>query len=256
MQPSPPRAMPSLVHSPRSSRTGIEGARNLRGVEPLFEPSNPPSSRASRAGAGVEPRRSRDSEHRKLHASPERANRAVYCYRSVCRPRFFESLSSFLEPIQGREEVESDSFRFIVHELFISLIAVLLRYERFEFAAHMMSTPYLRKRPNASSRNIRVLPQLFAGAANKERRLELRRLSLLSDMLIERCKGTPLTDRDLYQADFTLFLRPCFDVLNKSGNNSGQKRCSMQPYGIMVRWRFTHERHLRLTLNGSRSCSI
>ena len=159
MQPSPPRAVPSLVHAPRSGRTGIEGARNLRRGEPLFEPSNPPSSRASRVGAGVEPRRSRDSEHRKLHASPERANRAVYCYRSVCRHcresrqkihRFFESLTSFLEPIQGREEVESDNFRFIVHELFISLIAVLLRYERFEFAAHMMSTPYLRKRPNAS----------------------------------------------------------------------------------------------------------
>src|SRR6185503_17351626 len=57
MQPSPPRAVPSLVHAPRNGRTGIEGARNLKRGEPLFEPSNPPSSRASRVRAGVEPRR-------------------------------------------------------------------------------------------------------------------------------------------------------------------------------------------------------
>ena len=132
--------------------------------------------------------------------------------------RFFESLTSFLEPIQGREEVESDNFRFIVHELFISLIAVLLRYERFEFAAHMMSTPYLRKRPNASP-----TVETFECFRNYLRALQTRNGDWSYDdfpyipICLSNDKGTPLTDKDLYQADFTLFLRPCFDVLNNVG---------------------------------------
>src|SRR5688572_17234818 len=41
----------------------------------------------------------------------------------------------------------------------------------------------------------------------RNKRLQLRRLSLRADLLKERCKGTGLTFQHVMQADFVLFLR-------------------------------------------------
>ena len=57
MQPSPPRAVPSLVHASRGGRTGIRGHSQPEKRRTSFRAVNPQSSRASRVGAGVEPRR-------------------------------------------------------------------------------------------------------------------------------------------------------------------------------------------------------
>lgn len=81
-----------------------------------------------------------------------------------------------------------------------------------------MSTPYLRKRPNASP-----TVETFECFRNYLRALQTRNGDWSYDdfpyipICLSNDKGTPLTDKDLYQADFTLFLRPCFDVLNNVG---------------------------------------
>lgn len=51
-----PGTVPSLVHAPSGGRTGIPGHSQPERKRASFRAVNPPSSRASRVGAGVEPR--------------------------------------------------------------------------------------------------------------------------------------------------------------------------------------------------------
>jgi len=47
----------------------------------------------------------------------------------------------------------------------------------------------------------------------RNKRLNLRRLSLRADLLVQRAKGSGLTDRQLMEGDFVLYLRDCLDTI-------------------------------------------
>jgi hypothetical protein len=138
--------------------------------------------------------------------------------------RFFERLLPFLDVPDGNHqwhEWDFDNLKFIVHELFLYLMAILLRYERFEFAAHMMRQPYyLRKaghRGNSAVVSFTEFRQHLSSLQHRNTRINANRLSLHADLLEKRSHASGVDMQHLMQADFLLFVRGALDTLNGTG---------------------------------------
>lgn len=132
--------------------------------------------------------------------------------------RFFEQLIPYLDRpphITSCSDWDFDNFRFIVHEFFLYAVACLIKKERFESAAYLMSNDYYVPGSSEYGRDVMVSFGVFSqhikSLEYRNKRLELRRLSLRADLLEQRCKGLGIEFRHLLQADFILFLRGCLD---------------------------------------------
>jgi hypothetical protein len=132
--------------------------------------------------------------------------------------RFFERLIPYLDRpqhVSTWRESDFDNFRFIVHELFLYAVASFVRDERFESAAHLMSSDYYLPTQAQHGRDVMVDFTVFwkptQAIEQRNQRLSLRRLSVRSDLLEQRCAGIGLEFRHLMQADFVLFVRGCVE---------------------------------------------
>jgi hypothetical protein len=129
--------------------------------------------------------------------------------------RFFEQLIMYTARPEGvaqyREE-DWDNFKFFIHELFTSSIAVFLRFERFDFVSTLTTRQYLLPKSVRENRNEPVAgfdlmnrhPESFD---TRKRRLNSNRISLQADKLIERTAGSVIGERELCQADFLLYVK-------------------------------------------------
>lgn len=134
---------------------------------------------------------------------------------------FFEGLLPYMErpkEVTTFRDRDWDNFRFLVHELFLYAVASLIRHGRFDSAAYLMETNYYLAESTDYDDNMvpfgafrRSAPSL----AERNNRLNMRRLSLRADLLKERCIGTEITFEDLMQADFVLFMRDVIDRLDE-----------------------------------------
>jgi TIR domain len=132
--------------------------------------------------------------------------------------RFFEQLIPYLDKpadVTQWKEWDFDNFRFIVHELFLYAVAALVRYERFDAAAHLMATEYFVSDRHDYGHDPMVpfeaFRQYMRSLEARNERLGLRRLSVRADLLKDRCRGIALSFQDLMQADFILFMRDRLD---------------------------------------------
>ncbi|MGE0121254.1 MAG: SEFIR domain-containing protein [Dongiaceae bacterium] len=128
--------------------------------------------------------------------------------------RFFEQLIPYLDRPEGARSWHNwgfDNFRFVVHELFLYGLACLIRHERFDSAAYLMANEYYVAGRSEYGRDAMVQFDVFQNHIDsldvRNKRLDLRRLSLQADLLHQRCKGVGLEFRHIMQADFVLFLR-------------------------------------------------
>lgn len=135
--------------------------------------------------------------------------------------RFFERIIPYLERpqnISSHRESDFDNFKFIVHELFLYALATLIRYERFESAAFLMANEYYVSGRSEYGKDAMVPFEVFCqhmkSLEHRNKRLELRRLSLRADLLEQRSKGSGIEFRYLMQADFILFMRDNIDRPN------------------------------------------
>jgi hypothetical protein len=131
--------------------------------------------------------------------------------------RLFEKLIPYLTcppQITTYREWDFDNFRFIIYELFLYAIACYLKHERFQFANFLMSNDYYVPGNSTYGRDVMVPFMVFnpelRSLEYRNQRLNLRRMSLAADILLERCKGHGVEFRHLMQADFTLALRDRF----------------------------------------------
>ncbi|MDD5081438.1 MAG: TIR domain-containing protein [Candidatus Omnitrophica bacterium] len=138
---------------------------------------------------------------------------------SVQIHHFFEDLIKYFYPLKENVSYSGcdfDNFKFIIQELFLYSIAVFLKHECFESVNYLLSNSYyVAKKPgdgHAAMYNYSVFRNYLESLKYRNTRLGLRRLSLHSDLLKERCKGTSITLDQLMQADFVLFLR---DAVNR-----------------------------------------
>lgn len=132
-----------------------------------------------------------------------------------------EKLHKFLEniiPCMSRpeeagqwNEFQSDNLKFIVHELFLYVIAILLDSDRFEIVDHLLVTPYYVPGRSEYGRDAAVTFGEFRkhmrSLEYRNQRMEMRRLSVRADMLSSRSAGSGVDFRSIMQAEFVLFLR-------------------------------------------------
>ncbi len=136
--------------------------------------------------------------------------------------RFFERLIQYLYPsqhIKQRYEWDFDNFKFITHELFLYVVAILIKYERFAQANYLLEQGYYYSEPGLDNmKSFVVFGQYIESLKYRNDRLSLRRISLRADILKERCSGIGIDFRYLLQADFILFMRAeIMEVQNNFG---------------------------------------
>ena len=128
--------------------------------------------------------------------------------------RFFEEIIPYMsrpEHITQWSKWDFDNYKFIVHEIFLYLIAILVKYEHFMLASYFMDQQYYISGNPDYGRDalvsFTVFRQYMESLEHRNQRLKLRRLSLQADMLKQRCSGIGIDFRYLMQADFILFIR-------------------------------------------------
>lgn len=134
--------------------------------------------------------------------------------------RFIESLLPYTdrpETVNSSREWDFDNFRFIVHELFLYVVATLLREGCFAGVAHLLGQYYYVSQ-NATRGLDAMLPfsELrwhLKSLDYRNERLKLRRLSLHADLLEQRAKACGLPFQRIMQADLVLFVRDCPGVM-------------------------------------------
>jgi len=123
--------------------------------------------------------------------------------------RFFEGLIPYFD--SPHREAGTDNFKFIAHELFLYALATFVDRERFETAVHLMQNEYFIPGRSEYGRDAMVSFEVFReyieSLEERNKRLEMNRLSVRADMLKHRCKGVGLTFAQLMQMDFILFMR-------------------------------------------------
>lgn len=128
--------------------------------------------------------------------------------------RFFESLIPYMdrpENVNSWNEVHFDNFKFLIHELFLYLIAIFIKHERFSEVNFILSQQYYVAGHSQSGREVMANYDIFRNYLKsleyRNNRLKLNRLSLHADLLEQRSKSSGIEFRYLMQADFVLFMR-------------------------------------------------
>ena len=134
--------------------------------------------------------------------------------------RFFERLLPFLDAPEGMNqyrEWDFDNFRFIIHELFLYLNAIVLKYGAFDFAGHMMRQPYYlakgRRGGNSTVVSFREFRRHLTSLEHRNKRLKGNRVSVHADLLEKRSHASGVDLQHVMQADFVLFLHGSLDAL-------------------------------------------
>jgi hypothetical protein len=137
--------------------------------------------------------------------------------------RFFESLIPYMNRpnhIRQYSDVDFDNFKFIVHELFLYVIAILLKSEQFEQANIFLTQQYYMAGNAEYGKDVMVRFDIFGEHVKsleiRNNRLKLNRSSVRADLIEQRSKGSGLEFRHLMQADFTIFMRAEIDTSSPS----------------------------------------
>lgn len=140
--------------------------------------------------------------------------------------RFIERIHKFFEGIIPKLTANSvyssgqdrslDNYKFLGHELFLNTIAILIKYEKFEFAGFLLNQRYYSKTKNDyTDTKMNTFYNLFnrqiGTLDDRNKRLSLRRLSLHADLLKNRLWDSELDFEDVLQADFVAFIRSELD---------------------------------------------
>lgn len=130
--------------------------------------------------------------------------------------RFFEQLLPYLtrpDTMNSHHAWAFDNFKFIVHELYLYTFAILIRYERFEFADRLLMTPYYVSTTANRGRDPTTTFAEFREHMDSFRHRDgkLRRLSCRADLLKQRAESSGFDFKWLMQADFVLYLRATLD---------------------------------------------
>jgi hypothetical protein len=128
--------------------------------------------------------------------------------------RFFENLLPYMRRpphISHWNESDFDNYKFVIHELFLYVLAIFVKYERFEQANYLMTQQYYLPGNSEYGKNEMLsfiaFREHIKSLEYRNQRLKLNRLSVRADMLEQRSKTSGIDFRYLMQADFVLFMR-------------------------------------------------
>ena len=134
--------------------------------------------------------------------------------------RFFERVLPLMHRPQDGQSWKTwdfDNFRFIIHELFLHVVATLLRHRAFAgveclVGKHFFVPEWARGGDNALV-SFAHFSQPIGSLDHRNKRLELRRLSLHADILNHHASTAGETFEGIMQADLLLYLRDCLDSI-------------------------------------------
>jgi hypothetical protein len=128
--------------------------------------------------------------------------------------RFFEALIPYMnrpKNVNSWSESDFDNFKFIAHELFIYLVAILIKHEKFSEVNFLLNQEYYVPDQSDYGKDVMVGYVAFRthlkSLNDRNTRLKLNRVSLRADLLQQRSKHSGIEFRHLMQADFILFMR-------------------------------------------------
>lgn len=132
--------------------------------------------------------------------------------------RFFEGLIPYMhrpEHVMRYQEWDFDNFRFTIHELFLYAAASFLKYECFDAVSYLLRHRYYWRGTPTSDKMIPFseIYETMKSLSHRNKRLELRRISLRADLLEQRARASGIPFSEIMQADFVLYVRDCFDSL-------------------------------------------
>jgi hypothetical protein len=133
--------------------------------------------------------------------------------------RFFEGVARYQvipDNVSHYHEGDWDNFKFIASELYLSLIATLIKREKFGFVSAMLDALYFERGRHggaAQPHNFTLFAGYLPSVDHRNQRRKLGRTSLKADWLNERCKGSGIEFAELMQAEFVLFLRSNMDAM-------------------------------------------
>ena len=128
--------------------------------------------------------------------------------------RFFESILAYTVPPEGVNQwtpSEYDNFGFIIYELFMLIIASLIRHENFGFAGELLQEKYIlsprfmTNEPAASFEIFHGLGSSTLDFLNKQE--SQRKISYRAFIISNRLSNSGVTPNDLAQADLVLAIR-------------------------------------------------
>lgn len=106
---------------------------------------------------------------------------------------------------------DCDNFKFFITELFLHVLATLVKSEKFQLATIFFDRPYYLQRRNDSPKDgIHTFESFcfhLGSIESRNRKLAQPRISLEGDMIKARCTSPTLEFRDIMQADFLAYLR-------------------------------------------------
>jgi hypothetical protein len=156
----------------------------------------------------------------------------------------FERLIPYMDRPEGMKTFtrwDFDNFRFIVHELFLYVIAIFLKNECFYACAYLLSQQFYVTNDDYDKglKSFSYLRQSMEILNYRNERLAkntgMKRWSIRADLLKERCGSSGILFQDLMQADFVLYLRDAVDSLRYD-----QMRQSYWPESLLYLPRFGH----------------
>lgn len=127
--------------------------------------------------------------------------------------RFFEEMQVYTHkaigvqyPYDGWHE---ENMKFILQELFLYYIAILIKFELFDGVSKALNTVFFNRTDQSGydySYTYYNFQQYLHSFEHRNKRLSLRRLSLLADTYSKRAKSEIVSFEDIMQADFTLYI--------------------------------------------------
>jgi hypothetical protein len=131
---------------------------------------------------------------------------------------FFEAASKYLYPPPGTtswEERTFDNYRFILGELFIQVVAVLIRKKRFKGARVLLVQQYRASREHYDDKwhsFVVFHPTAPSLEGQRQKRLNTNWVSATAETLRSRATGHPVTFDEVMQAELVLFLASLIDT--------------------------------------------
>ena len=139
--------------------------------------------------------------------------------------RLLESLLPYTHKppaVSTWNEWDFDNFKFVIYELFVYMLTVLIKHERFAQAAHLLSQQYYVPERSEVGQdpmvNFGVFQQTLGSFERRNQRPGLRKISLRAHYLKERCVGTGIEFGDLMQTDLVAFMRAEIDGTTPYGH--------------------------------------
>ncbi|HEU6437949.1 MAG TPA: SEFIR domain-containing protein [Nitratidesulfovibrio sp.] len=106
-------------------------------------------------------------------------------------------------------DTDFDNYKFITHEIFLHTVASFIFNERFEELAWLLDKKFYITQANDTNNVFsfsKIQPYIKSFEIRKNR-LQLRQISIHSDLLIERSQEIGHSTAEIMQADFVLYLR-------------------------------------------------